>query len=107
MGLNIYLEKIQPTIVAERGITHNVVPMAKLCNVYYAVWRGDENGIEKAEDLIPLIENGIDIATEKYAELVKLNPSNGWGDADSFIAFLEHLLTDCHANPDATLTFSR
>lgn len=107
MGLNIYLEKTQPTVVAEQGITHNVVPMAKLCNVYDAVWRGDENNISEASQLIPLLEDGIAIAHEKYTELIKLNPSNGWGDADSFIWFLKKLLADCRRHPDAALTFSR
>lgn len=107
MGLNIYLTKIMEVEVAEQGITHNVIPMAKLCGVYEAIWRGDEHDYEKAEQLIPVLIEGIAIAKARYDELVELNPSNGWGTASGFVWFLQKLLSDCKKFPDATLTFSR
>jgi len=89
--------------VFSANVTHNMVPMAEEAGLYCFLWRPEDNGIKTAEQLVELLEEGIKKMKSDPRRFKKLNPSNGWGDYDMFVKWLENLLVACKANPTASV----
>jgi hypothetical protein len=106
MGLSITLTKSQPTEVFERGITHNLVPMAKEANLYNALWRGNEIA-NCAEDLISPLTEGLAKLKSNPEYFKQYNPSNGWGTYEDLIEYTEKYLQACKRFPDAIINIWR
>lgn len=107
MSLDVYLMVTKPTEIFWRNITHNLGQMADKAGIYKELWRPEEVGITKAAQLIKPLELGLErlkSAPELYREM---NPSNGWGDYDGLVEFVEQYLTACRNTPDATIEVSR
>jgi hypothetical protein len=81
--------------------------MALEAGIYEALWRPEEIGIEKAGDLIPLLESGLSKLKADPAEFSKYNAANGWGLYEHFVPFVEKYLEACREYPDATVRASR
>jgi hypothetical protein len=89
--------------VFESNITHNLVPMAKAAGLYDYVWHPEGMGIYKAKELIDPLREGLHslkLYPEKYKQY---NPSNGWGDYEGFVQFIESYLSACYMYPEADI----
>ncbi|OWK35178.1 hypothetical protein [Fimbriiglobus ruber] len=107
MSLNIYLEKVQPTTIYEANITHNLGRMAREAGIYEALWRPEEIGITKAEQLIEPLTKGLALLKSDPARFEAFNSPNGWGMYNHFVPFVEKYLEACRECPDATVRASR
>lgn len=114
MSLDVYLD-IDPCGACGAAVrtaftanyTHNVVPMAKVAGLYDSVWRPDEHGIERAEQLIAPLADGLTFMRAYPDRFRALNPENGWGSYDTFVPWLERYLAACKAYPQARVRVSR
>lgn len=89
--------------VFESNITHNLVPMAKAAGLYDYVWHPEGMGIYKAKELIDPLREGLHnlkLDPEKYKQY---NPSNGWGDYEGLVKFIESYLSACYMYPEADI----
>ena len=111
MSLDIYLKCKCCGRCAEESdslnYTHNLNVMAQEAGIYSFVWRPEENGIETAGQMIEILEKGIKELKSNPEKYKAFNPSNGWGDYDSFILFLERYLKACIENPNDKIEASR
>ncbi len=93
--------------VYSRNITHNLTQMANVAGLYYPLWRPEEIGITKAEQLIgPLLE-GLGQLRRSPEHFKQFNPSNGWGSYEGLVEFVEEYLKACKEYPEANVRVSR
>lgn len=95
------------TEVYWRNITHNLGKMASAADLYKALWRPDENGFERAWQLVEPLTAGVAKLRANADEYKKFNPENGWGDYAGLVAFTEDYLAACKRFPDAIVQVSR
>ena len=93
----------QKKAVWSGNITHNLVPMAVHIGIYGPVWSPEENGIQRAGDLIRPLNAALVFMAKRKPECEALNPENGWGSYDSLYEVLSELQVECYKNPDATI----
>lgn len=99
-------EMIDDEVYAD-NITHNLVPMAEEAGLYRCLWCPEEIGITKARQLINRLQQGLAVLQHNPARFRVLNPANGWGDYDGFVAFVERYLKACQQYPEAEIGVSR
>lgn len=93
--------------VFSRNITHNLAPMAKDAGLYKALWCAEDCGVRHAGQLIPMLKYGLE-RLKKFPDRFKaLNPSNGWGNYEGLVAFVEAYLAACEEYPRAEVSVSR
>lgn len=107
MSLDIYLEEVRPTDVYWANITHNLNTMAREAGLYKALWRPEDIPINKAGDLVPLLEEGLERLKADPTRFRKFNAENGWGVYENLVEFVEKYLRACKENPSATIRVSR
>ena len=93
--------------VYDANITHNLNGMADEAMLYNCLWRPDEHGITKAEQLIPLLTTGLALLKSDPERFKALNPENGWGDYDGLVKFVTSYLDACERYPSAEIGISR
>ena len=103
MSLDVYLEKA----VYTSNITHNLNKMAEEAGIYEALWRPDEIGLCNAEELIQPLSAGLNLMLKEPDRFKKLNPENGWGSYEVFVAFVSEYLAACIDNPEARVRACR
>ena len=101
MSLDVSLRAMRMHHVFAANVTHNLTEMADAAGIFKAIWHPEEIGIEKAADLIPILESGLAALKGNPEKFRKLNPSNGWGTYDDFVPWIERYLAACVENPDA------
>lgn len=106
MSLDIDLI-VDDECVWSRNITHNLNVIADKVGVYDHIWRADEVGIKYAKDNIQNLRVAMSRFYLEYDELLKLNPSNGWGTLDGLIEFTKAYLEACIEYPDAEIKTDR
>lgn len=85
------------------NITHNLNKMAQEVGLYEVLWCPEEIGITFASQMILPLEKGI-IELEAYPEKYKtLNPPEGLGSYEDFVAFCKSVLQRCRKYPDAVI----
>jgi len=97
----------QTNEVFEANITHNLTTMADAAGLYRPMWRPDEIGITKAEQLIAPLSDGLMALKDDPARFQKFNPENRWGSYDGLVSFVESYLRACQENPTARVSVSR
>lgn len=107
MSLDVTLTAIRPTTVYDSNITHNLGKMAEAAGIYQALWRPEEIGITKAEQLIAPLTEGLTKLKADPAKYEAFNAPNGWGVYEHFVPFVEQYLAACVGNPDADIHVSR
>ena len=107
MSLDVYLMKMERVSVFDRNITHNLNDMAEEAGIYQALWRPEEIGVTKAEQLIPLLEAGLEKLLADPGRFKAFNPENGWGDYEGLCKFVFAYLAACKENPDAEVEVCR
>lgn len=93
--------------VYSANITHNLSKMAGEAMLYNCLWRPDEHGITRAEQLIPLLTTGLALLTSDPERFKMFNPSNGWGDYDGLVDFVANYLAACTEYPSAEVSVWR
>lgn len=104
MSLDVYLTRVQPTVVFEANTTHNLVDMANEAGIYNAIWRPEEISITKAEQLIEPLTHGITLMKTDPERFKKHNAPNNWGRYENFLPWLEKYLAACKKYPDADVS---
>lgn len=90
------------------NITHNLNKMASECpGLYEALWRPDECGINKAEQLIPVLKRGIEEMEADPERFKQHNPENKWGSYEVFLKWCREYLEACQEHPGAMVYASR
>jgi len=110
MRLDFSLKKVMPVYVFESNMTHNMTPMATAAGVYDCLWHPEIygfNGVTRAKDLIEPLQAGVRNMVLNAEELKKLNPTNGWGNYESFLEFVRECRDACLLNPGAVVEVSR
>ena len=107
MSLDVSLMKTMPTEMYTSNITHNLNQMAEAAGIYQALWRPDEIGITKAEQLIPLLRKGLEDLQDRPDYFKTFNPANGWRSYDGLVRFVREYLNACIDHPDADVEVSR
>ncbi len=107
MSLDVYLHAVRLTTVYSRNITHNLNKMADEAGIYKHLWRPDEIGITKAEQLIEPLRSGLELLKSDPERFKKFNPANGWGNYENLVEFVQDYLSSCEENPDAEIEISR
>lgn len=107
MSLDVYLEEERVVNIFERNITHNLIDMAEVAGLYDALWRPEDINIEKADDLIPVLEKGLAKLKKDPNFYKKYSPENGWGSYEGLVNFIEDYLAACKNNPEAKVGVSR
>lgn len=93
--------------VYSSNVTHNLNRMADAAGIYEACWRPEEIGVTKASQLVPLLRAGLEKLKADPERFQQLNPSNGWGNYEGLVAWVEDYLRACEAYPDADVEASR
>jgi hypothetical protein len=94
-------------VVYDSNITHNLGRMAAEAGIYKHLWRPEEIGITKAEELIEPLTKAIAEMKADPARFEKFNASNGWGLYVHFVPFVEEILAACKKHPKACPRASR
>ena len=89
------------------NITHNLADLALTLRVYGVLWKPEEYGIVKAEQLIPYLENAISNLRNNEMSCKRYEAVNGWGTTDQFLEFLTDLTQSCYLYPKAIVKSSR
>ena len=107
MSLDVMLTRIQPTVVFDANVTHNLNHMAEAAGIYKHLWRPEELGITKAAQLIDPLSEGIRKMQDDPHSFMKFNPENGWGTFDRFLPWIIEYRDACMEYPDADVSVSR
>lgn len=107
MSLDVTLTAVRPTCVYDANITHNLTAMAEEAGIYMHLWRPEEIGITKAEQLIEPLTEGLALMKADPERFRKHNAPNGWGMYHHFVPWIEKYLAACIENPDAEVRVSR
>jgi hypothetical protein len=107
VSLDVYLSKPGIVTVYDANITHNLGKMAAEAGIYQHLWRPEEIGITKAEQLIEPLRAGLNLLKSDPGRFEKFNSPNGWGLYKHFVPFVENYLKACEENPDADVAVSR
>lgn len=83
------------------NITHNLGKMAAEAGIYEALWHPNENGIRVASEMINFLEDGLAKLRAQPDHFRQFNSPNGWGLYDSFVPFVEDVLSACREHPNA------
>jgi len=113
--------------VYDSNITHNLGRMANKAGIYEALWRPyqlkkeynidkddyeseyefEQNNTVIAEDIISIIEIGLDKLKTEPEYFKKFDSENGWGIYDHFVPFVEEYLEALKKYPKSTVKISR
>jgi hypothetical protein len=93
--------------VYSANITHNLNTMADKAGIYKHLWRPDEIGVERAEQLIEPLETGLALLKSDPERFKRFNPKNGWGTYEGLISFVQDYLEACKKFPGATVSVWR
>ncbi len=81
--------------------------MAREAGLYQALWRPEELKINKACELIPLLETGLARLKSDPEHFRTFNPDNGWGSYEGLVQFVEDYLAACKEAPRYIVSVSR
>lgn len=111
MSLDVYLSVPDGgdgyVTVFSANITHNLGAMADEAGVYGCVWRPEENGIERAEQVVGPLREGLFKMEQNPEHFRKFDSTNGWGLYENFVPWLRRYLSACEKHPRATVSVSR
>jgi len=102
MGLNISL--VNKEYLADMNITHNLTPMWKKAGIYDALYNSAEF---EAQEILPILIDGLADMVMNKEEYEKLNSPNGWGLYENAVPWLIELIQKCKDYPDSVIEISR
>ena len=93
--------------VFSANITHNLNKMAEAAGLYKPLWRPDELDLNRAEDLIAPLSEGLARLKAEPRKFEAYNPANGWGNYDLLVRFVDEYREACARHPEATIRVCR
>jgi hypothetical protein len=93
--------------VFECNITHNLGEMAKKAGIYLELWRPEEIGKTKANELIEILKKSLKELKRRPAFYQKFEPINKFGCYKDLVYFVENYLEACKKYPEAKIEISR
>lgn len=106
MSLDVSL-RVDGADVFEANITHNLNKMAAEAGIYKHLWRPEEIGVTRAEQLIEPLRAGLLLMVERPSYFEQWDAPNGWGRFENFLPWVAKYLEACIANPNAEIKVSR
>ena len=103
MSLDVFLLAYGKAEIFSANITHNLAKMASEAGIYYALWRPEEIGLDKAGLLIGPLSAGLSKLKGNPDKYESLNPENGWGSYIGLVEVVEKYLAACIEFPEATI----
>ncbi len=97
----------ETTTVFDYNITHNLGTMAREAGIYQHLWRPEELGITKANQLIVPLRAGLELLRSDRPRFEEFNPDNGWGNYDGLVRFVSNYADACEKYPEAEIEVSR
>lgn len=86
----------------ERNITHNINGMAMSAGIYKILWHPEDvKSIVYAKDMVRPLTEGLRILKAEPERFERLRPENGWGTYESFMGFVEAVISACIEYPKA------
>ena len=107
MSLDVYLLDEDGECVYSRNITHNLNTIADRAGCYKSLWRPEEIGATRGNDIEPQLRQSLKLLRSEPLFFAEFNPSNGWGDYDGLIEFIDSYHKACKRYPEATIEVSR
>ena len=107
MSLDFCLINEEGDEVFSANITHNLGNMAQEAGIYMLLWRPEELGLTRAQEIAPELFRGyvnLVLLPEHYKQF---NSPNGWGMYENFVKFVNKCLTACDEYPTAFIEVSR
>lgn len=89
------------------NITHNLNKMAAAAGIYEPLWRAEEHGFERAEQLIEPLSRGLRKLKENPDYCRQFDAKNGWGTYEHFTPWVGEYLRACKESPQACVRTSR
>jgi hypothetical protein len=89
------------------NITHNLSKMASEAGIYKHLWRPEELGVKKAEQLIEPLTSGLFLLLNEPDRFKAFNPENGWGNYEGLVEFVRMYLNACKEYPEAEVHICR
>jgi len=111
MSLDVYLKDPTATYdiddLYQANITHNLGEMADKAGIYKALWRPEEIGAKVANDIVEILEKGLNDLKTRPEYFKQFDSPNGWGMYEHFVPFVEEYLNACKEYPKAIINVSR
>lgn len=104
--MSLDFELIFERKVHDSNITHNLNVMAGEAGIYDCLWRPEENGYHRAEDIIEPLREGLRKLKDDPEYFKQFNSPNGWGTYEHFVPFVEDILESCIIFPEAKIVTS-
>ena len=93
--------------VFSENITHNLAKMADKAGIYEALWHPEELDITKAEQLIEILDEGLEKLKGDPKYYQQFNSENGWGLYGNFVSFVSRVLRACKEYPKGKVETSK
>ena len=93
--------------VESMNITHNLGVMARAAGIYDIVWRPEENGIERAGQIVGRLNEAILNMSNNPQKYKEHDEETGWGTYEQFVPWLRKLRDVCEQYPNAKIEASR
>lgn len=109
IGVSLDSDDKHPILGGHEGrcgnYTYNVCPILVKCLGYAGKQVSTLRELDGTvcNDLIPVLKEAVDKGIENLVGLKKLDPPNGWGNAEGAIVFLWDILRMCEKYPKCTL----
>jgi dipeptidase len=94
-------------MVYNGNITHNLGEMASKAGIYKALWRPASINAKKANDIVSIVEKGLEELKNTPEYFKQFNSPNGWGIYEHFLPFVEEYLKALKEYPDAIIVVDR
>lgn len=91
----------------DANITHNLGPMAEAAGIYHHLWRPEEIGIQRAQDLIAPLRSGLERLRADPRRFRAMDASNFRGRYVDLVPWLEAYIDACERHPEALVMVSR
>lgn len=101
--VTVQKEAVANAEVFSYNITHNLGAMARAAGIYQHLWRPDELGITKAEDLIIPLRDGLELLKSDPDHFKVHDAPNGWGVYADLVKFVSAYLKACATYPEAKI----
>lgn len=104
VSLDIWLTATVETEVVSRNITHNLNKMWIEAGVYKALYESEG---KKAEEVLPILSEGLIKMINRPEHFKQFNSPNGWGTYDNAVKWLSDLVVEFQKYPDGIIGVSR
>ncbi len=103
---NVHIRKYHPKLL-DVNITHNLGAMAEEAGIYRCLWRPEELGITKANQMIVYLKLALKDLRNRPEYFYKFTPVNGWGTYSGFVSAVDAILQGCIEYPASNIKVCR